>query len=314
MKLNASLMKPLRLNLVLAALFYSFVPAARAFTYQDGDLLLIFRENGYNDVEYDLGGISALLNLPSGTTVPLTNWDASLLAANYGSALGHGVKVALLGVTGLSSSNRVAWLTSSQTNASASDLAPSGWQLLWSKISGVGNNAQTASEASTVEDFTAVPSSYYSYSYLASNTGQQPGLIPTLGGASSFIVEGGLPGDLPLLAVGSTTDSPKPPATVAGTFHLDGAGNLSFTAGLPATIALPPATGLSVTAGPGATVSISFNTVAGVNYRLRYTSQIGFGPGTWTIGAQSVAGTGAAATLTDNPGRATRFYVVESYQ
>jgi hypothetical protein len=34
--------------------------------YQDGDVLLIFRENGFDDVEFDLGNISQFLNQPNG--------------------------------------------------------------------------------------------------------------------------------------------------------------------------------------------------------------------------------------------------------
>jgi hypothetical protein len=44
------------LALVLAA------PLARAWVYHDGDVLLIFRENGFDDIEFDLGNISQFLN------------------------------------------------------------------------------------------------------------------------------------------------------------------------------------------------------------------------------------------------------------
>jgi hypothetical protein len=294
-------------TLVAASLFVA--SRADAFTYSDEDLLLVFRQDGYNDVEYNLGNIGWLLALPAGGSATITNWDSSLLAANYGPTLTDGVLVALISSAGLQSTNTVSWTTSATTNATY-DLAPSGWRLLWSKISGVGTDAETFTANSATENVSIDPSSRYSYTYLASDTGVQPALVPTLGGASPFILETTLPGDLSLVELGPSGAAVKPLAPVLGTFHIDAVGNLSYTAAggevAPAPVLI---TGVSL---GGGSVSVTFNTEAGVNYRLRYATELGAGQ-FWTSVGSSVAGAGGSATLHDTVGAASRFYVVESF-
>ncbi len=291
----------------------SFIAAhsARAFTYSDEDLLLVFREDGYNDVEYNLGNVNWLLNLPAGSTVVITNWDPSLLSANYGSDLMAGVKVALLGSAGVSATNLVSWITSSSSNNSGQNLSPAGWRLLWSKISGVGNNALAYTAGSQTESVAISPAQHDSYTYLASNTGIQPALIPTLGGASPFPIEGDVPADLQFIQIASSGAAVKPAAPVVGVFHINTSGQLSFTAA-GGTPPLAPATITSVSRASGA-VSITFTTAAGVNYRLRSSPQVGVGA-VWSVTGQGVAGTGLPATLTDTPVGTTRFYLIETYQ
>ena len=55
--------------LTLASLALLSATQAQAWTYNDGDTLLIFRESGFNDVEFNLGNISQFTNLASGTTI-----------------------------------------------------------------------------------------------------------------------------------------------------------------------------------------------------------------------------------------------------
>jgi len=294
--------------LALGSLFA--VSAARAFTYTDEDLLLVFRQDGHDDVEYNLGNAGSLLNLPPGTTVAVTNWEASLLAPNFGSDLTDGVKVLLISTSGASSTNTVAWLTT--TNSAATfDVSPAAWHLLNSKISGVGNNADIWTMGSAAEEVVLPPAQPDSYTDLASNTGVQPALIPYLGGASAFPIEGYIPVSLQFAAVAQSTASVKPPAAVVGTFQIDAFANITFTAAGGS----PPLTPVTITAvsTTGGAVSVTFTTVAGVNYRLRYSPQVGPGA-VWTITGQSVSGSGRPATLTDTPGGGDRFYLVESYQ
>ncbi|HSY43882.1 MAG TPA: hypothetical protein VK811_08210, partial [Candidatus Acidoferrum sp.] len=48
-------------------------PLARAWSYNDGDLLLIFRDQGGNyNVEYDLGSVNSLLGQTNGYTTTIT--------------------------------------------------------------------------------------------------------------------------------------------------------------------------------------------------------------------------------------------------
>ena len=60
--------------LTLLALALAAVPTARAWTYNDGDVLLTFREAGYNDVEFDIGNVSQFTNLAVGTTITVSGW------------------------------------------------------------------------------------------------------------------------------------------------------------------------------------------------------------------------------------------------
>ena len=66
----------------LAGLVLLATPSARAWPYQDGDALLIFRESGFNDVEFDLGNVSQFLNKPNGYTAavgsPLVSQEVRL--------------------------------------------------------------------------------------------------------------------------------------------------------------------------------------------------------------------------------------------
>ena len=63
----------------LAALALLASPQARAWTYSDGDVLLIFR-NGSQDVEFDLGSVTNYLGKTNGYTVPNPIAQARLVA------------------------------------------------------------------------------------------------------------------------------------------------------------------------------------------------------------------------------------------
>ena len=52
---------------------------ARAWSYNDGDVLLIFRESGHNNIEYDLGNVSQFLGQTNGYTTTITKWDPGLV-------------------------------------------------------------------------------------------------------------------------------------------------------------------------------------------------------------------------------------------
>ena len=67
---------------------FGMLSSTRAFTYSDTDLLLIFRRDGFNDAEFNLGAISTYLNLASGSSVPVTNWSATDVKANFNNSFG----------------------------------------------------------------------------------------------------------------------------------------------------------------------------------------------------------------------------------
>jgi len=65
----------------LAAVALLAAPQVRAWTYADGDLLLIFR-NGSQDVEFDLGSVTNFLGKTNGYTTTVTGWDPTLVASS----------------------------------------------------------------------------------------------------------------------------------------------------------------------------------------------------------------------------------------
>ena len=81
----------------------------QAVNYTNTDLLLVFRENNFNDVEFDLGPVSAYLGLASGTQKTIS-FDSSLVNSNFNNTL-NGVTFSLVAATGLDSVQPRAWLT-----------------------------------------------------------------------------------------------------------------------------------------------------------------------------------------------------------
>ena len=57
--------------LTLAAVTWLAAPLAQAWTYSDGDVLLVFR-NGSQDVEFDLGSVTNFLGQTNGYTTTVT--------------------------------------------------------------------------------------------------------------------------------------------------------------------------------------------------------------------------------------------------
>jgi hypothetical protein len=56
--------------LLLSLWFATGVHTACAFTYTNTDLLLIFRQDGFNDVEFNLGTVSNFLGQADGRRSP----------------------------------------------------------------------------------------------------------------------------------------------------------------------------------------------------------------------------------------------------
>ena len=81
-------MKKLIPKILLAALALLASPLAQAqtWTYNDGDLLLIFRKTGHNNIEFDLGSVTNYLGKTNGYTTTVTGWDLSLVTGEFGGA------------------------------------------------------------------------------------------------------------------------------------------------------------------------------------------------------------------------------------
>lgn len=294
---------------VSAALALLATPPAQAWNYNNNDVLLIFREHSFNDVEFDLGNVSQFTNLASGTTITVPNWTPSLVTGTFGANL-TGVSVILAGTTSWYDPNRAAWL-SSISNGVAYNLTASDWQgSLWSTISSIGTRPVTYLIPSAVTDTVAVANAYSidpggankigAYDYIVSQNGSS---IPQLGGNAAFTVEQTVPGTLGFWQIqpGSTAT----PAVYLGTFAINTSGVLTYTAGPP-----PPAvTGL---ARSGSLNTVSFATIPGVSYSLVYTNKLGGAVSGWPIVSGPIIGDGGVDSLTHNATTNAGFYRVSS--
>ena len=103
--------KKTALILLLAGAGYS----AGALTYADGDLLLVFRKDGFSDMEYNLGPVANFLGKPDGTAVPVPGWDLSQVKANFNNNLAN-VKFLLVAATASICRGEIpAWVRASLT-------------------------------------------------------------------------------------------------------------------------------------------------------------------------------------------------------
>lgn len=295
----------IKLGLAMAVLLTA--SAARAWTYQDGDALLIFRASGANDVEFDLGPVRQFLNQPNGYTAAVTNWDLSLATGVFGSDL-TGVSIIVAATTPATNANRAAWLSSSIPNLKAYEVSPSSWQSgLWSTIDSIG--ARPVIYSAPVSGSTAYsidptgPYAIASYDKIVSQNGVNAQYIPELGGNANFTVETVIPGSFYFWAIQPSTANPKPADAFVGAFSITSDGQLTFVAGPPS----PTIEGISY-AGGGA--SVSFDTIVGGSYWLAGTNALGAPASQWPVVSSPIAGTGDIVTLTDTNVNNAQFYSV----
>ena len=279
---------------------------ASAFTYADGDLLLVFRKDGFKDVEFNIGTVSNFLGRADGTKLTVSNWDLNLVNTNYNNNL-NGVKFVLVAATDTTNALRRVWATSANLYplTPVVDLAGSKWGNLRSKISTIGTEATNITAGSASLSYVPDLNAASSYTVIVQE-GQ--GLdAATMGGSAPFPVEVDNPGTLLFYDLRISNANPKPAAHLIGSFCLDAAGLLSFTAG-PLT-PLPQPT-ISVVRSNSVN-TISFLTTDCGNYRLRYTSDLA---GPWTISPTIITGDGTTKPLTDTTALALRFYLVEAFR
>ena len=296
----------------MAGLFLSLCAAgvvhtASAFTYFDSDLLLVFRKDGFNDVEFNLGSVSNYLGKAVGTKLTVSNWDTNLVRATYNNSLAS-VKFLLVAATSATDSSRRIWSTSAQLNPATppTDLSGSRWGQLRSKLSFVGTEATNITAGSASQSYVVASSDLSSYTYIVSDGGQVD--AATIAGLEPFPVETENPATLLFYELKISNLSVKPAAALIGSFSLESSGALTFTAG-PLSSPLPQPRITSITRA-GSVSTISFTTTNNASYRLRYTADLA--TGAWTTLPTVVAGDGANKTLTDNTSGPQRFYTVEA--
>jgi hypothetical protein len=298
--------------ITIALLALLATPLARAWSYSDEDLLLVFRASGYNDIEYDLGSVTNLLGRTNGYTTTITGWDSSLVTTEFGPDL-TGVDVILLATTSSTNANPTAWLTSADPNTTAYNVSLSEWtSFLHGTISAIGNKPISpfnvpAAVATPTNAYSINPFGTYggaSYDYIVSG-GTFNG-IPTLGGHAPFTVQQAVPGSLDFWAIQPTSTYPNPPPdTLIGTFTITTNGVLTFVAGPRS----PTITGISRSSNVSA---VQFTTTVGNTYSVAYTNQLGATTATWPVDSNTLIGNGSINTINHtNSGGAVEFYRVK---
>ncbi|MGD0816343.1 MAG: hypothetical protein ABSA83_22350 [Verrucomicrobiota bacterium] len=296
----------------LAWLAVLATPLARAWTYSDGDVLLIFRETGSSDVEFDIGNVSQFLGHSSPYAVQVTDWSLSLVNSTFGSV--SGASVILIATT----SGTATWITSSGTVNSVSDVTYTGQNALYSHINGIGvdpvndNEDTTGANSYVIQesgDTAGGHSSNASYYWIVTDDGVAGAYIANFGGNLPFDVEGVAPATLGFWQIQPTGTNPKPEATYIGTFDIDVNGNLFFYVGS----IQPTITAVTQT---GAADKVSFTTLLNGSYSLVYTTDLTVPVSQWTpvAGITPVTGNGGTRSFSfTSPGdNADYFAVVRS--
>ena len=303
----------------LALLGLLATPAARAWSYSDGDLLLVFRANAHNNIEYDLGSVSNLLGQTNGWTTTISGWDPSLVTTEFGANL-TGVKVILAATTSSTNANRTAWISSTDPNASAYNVSGAAWTAnLHGTINSLGNrpivpfNVPPA-VATPTNAYVISPASaqYGGASYDSIVSGGNFSSIATWAGKAPFSnvpAEQNIPGTFDFWAIQPTGIYPNPPPDhLVGTFTITTNGVLTFVAGSRS----PTIVGVSRSGSNNAS-AIQFTTTVGNTYSVSYTNTLGGPVSTWPVDANTLIGNGSVNTLNHtNAGDPAEFYLVSA--
>jgi hypothetical protein len=275
--------------------------------------LLIFRENGFNDIEYDLGSVSNLLGHADGYTTTINNWNASLATAEFGPGL-PGAEVVLLAATSPTAANPTAWLSGTEPDTTAYNPSLSEWtSYLYGTISAIGNKpvvpfavppaAGTPTNAYSINPYGTDAGA--SYDYIVSG-GTYNG-IAELGGHAPFTVQQTVPGSLDFWQIQPTSTYPNPPPDhLVGTFTITTNGVLTFVAG-------PRQSTITGVSRSGNVSTVQFTTTVGNTYSVAYTNQLSAATATWPVDATTLVGDGNTDTLNHtNSGAAAEFYRVNA--
>ena len=285
----------------LAAVTLLAAPQVWAWTYNDGDVLLIFR-NGSQDVEFDLGSVSQFLGKTNGYTTTVTGWDPNLVTTTFGSFTG--VKTVLIATGG--STN---WLSSAEPNTTAYNVSSQAANTLHSVINAVGTKplypiAIPTAQANAYSIDAGGQYEATSYDYVVSG-GNKNG-IATWGGIAPFTVEQAVPGNLDFWSVAPTAIYPNsPPDQLVGTFTISASGVLTFVAG-------PRASTIYNVSRTGNISTVQFTTTVGNIYSLAYTNALGASVADWPVDATTVIGNGRINTINHNSSDGAEFYKIKT--
>lgn len=312
LKMETSNLNAMKKILLPAIAFLALLgaPLARAWSYNEGDLLLVFREPGNYDVEYDLGSVSNLLGHPNGYTTTITGWNPSVVTGQFGADL-TGVDVVLLAVSATNAASTV-WLSSSQPNTTAYNISSTAYSGILSVINATGNKPitpfnVTPAPVTPTNAYAIQPSGLQggaSYDYIVS--GGTFANIPNLGGRSPFTVQQSIPGSFDFWAIQPTSVYPNsPPDQLIGTFTITSSGVLTFVAG-------PQPSNITGVSRSGNVSTVQFTTTVGNQYSVAYTNQLG-GSAAWPVDTTTLTGDGNIDTINHtNNSPAVEFYRINT--
>jgi hypothetical protein len=288
--------------LTLAALTLLNAPLARAWIYNNGDLLLVFRKGSLN-VEFDLGSVNSYLGKPNGYTTTVSGWSLNYLTNAVGSLTDPNTptEVVLLAAGGQTN-----WLSSAEPNTTAYQGDSQESQGLNGDISAVGGRPVVYDVPSnSVNAYVIDTGGTYklaSYDQTVTGNGSALNFVGQLGGDAPFTVQQTVPGFLDFWQVGTTTVYPNPPADkLIGTFTIDTNGVLTFVAG-------PRASTIKSLNYFGSVSALKFTTTVGNTYNVAYTNQLGGATATWPVDATTVTGNGKVNTINHTTSGNAEFY------
>jgi hypothetical protein len=290
-------MKRIILSTIALLTLFS-APLARAWSYNTGDLLLIFRESGYTNIEFDLGSVSNLLGHSTGFTTNLTGWSSSLVTDNFGSDL-TGVSVILAAVDSPTNTVPTAWLSSADPNPGAYNVNQATWvSALYETIDYIGAKPEVPFKVPLPPGITPTnayaisPTSaqYGGASYDSIVSGGRLQNVPIWDGSAPFgsiPVEQVIPGSFDFWQV---QDSYGAPNHLVGTFTVAANGTLTFVAG-------PRPSAVSAITYSNGVSTVQFSTTVGNTYSIAYTNTLGGALSTWPVDSPTLVGDGNTDTL-----------------
>jgi len=314
------------------------------FSQQFGNVLAGFRKAGVtNELVVNLGGITNLEALSIGTTVTLSNFAPSQLAAAFPGGLGNvswSASASFAGAFGSWAGFPVTtvWFTQPRTNASVQSVAPNrassstqgGYR---QNMLGVGNGAATLSASQTNAYTTAfvtfepawdgVSLSRNEYTYFVDNTGFGPigsyGLPNAVEKMTPPTFTTAVRADLfrsrPTGFSDPDTGGSSGPAFFLGYFELNPNGTMTFTRAAAVVPPPPPVPSIVSITRAGNTSTVSFTTTNGATYSLFYNTAAGLSQpvSAWPVSGTTIIGDGAVDQLSDTSTDPNRIYRVGAH-
>lgn len=272
----------------------------------NADTLLVFREDNFNDVVFNVGSVSNLLALPNGTTTNLS-YDTNLVKGNFNNTFA-GVKFIVLACNDSVTVPTRLWATDASLTVPATNVTVSKFGVIRSKTESVGNQA-AAVTLGNASPFVTSPSDPNAYSYIV--TGSTVTGMGTFNGDMNFTVEADAGATQTFWEVAPSNLTPKPRSKFIGSFAMDAtSGRITFTSGTNSAVALAASRIVKVIRTNGVS-KVSFTTTNGNNYRLLYSTNLV----TWLTNAAAgtIAGNNATNTLSDTNAAGRVFYRIQSY-